>query len=295
MYLPFMSVIIAVGLHQPLMGGSNTPIASRETALDSSRSVITDSYYTEQFLGDFDLGGMSMTFTPTVDNHYTVCLEPITELPTDDLNTSIIPIDTCEYVMRNVPQPVWLYGQPYNQIYFTTNGQILIEPPPSVDCAANIDRHFDYAGVSALFARLTPFNDIQYGVLRYGASVGDRIAVEWHGFVEWGSLEFNTFSCELFFDGTIRISWLGIGSQSNIVGLSAGTGTPPDFIEDDLSAVGGCDTTIPGDINGDGEVGATDLLLVIAAWGPCPGCNEDVNHDDVVDVSDLLEVVENWG
>jgi hypothetical protein len=33
----------------------------------------------------------------------------------------------------------------------------------------------------------------------------------------------------MFFDGRIRITWLGITEQSPLVGLSSGTGTPVDF------------------------------------------------------------------
>jgi hypothetical protein len=51
----------------------------------------------------------------------------------------------------------------------------------------------------------------------------------------------------------------------------------------------------PADIDGDGEVGVSDVLSVIAAWGSCSGCAADVNGDGSVNVSDLLEVVGGWG
>ena len=49
-----------------------------------------------------------------------------------------------------------------------------------------------------------------------------------------------------------------------------------------------------GDVDGNGEVNATDLLAVIAAWGGCGSCIEDLNGDGVVDVADVLIVVGNW-
>ncbi|MDP6541528.1 MAG: dockerin type I domain-containing protein, partial [Phycisphaerales bacterium] len=53
------------------------------------------------------------------------------------------------------------------------------------------------------------------------------------------------------------------------------------------------------DINGDGTVSVTDLLMVIDSWSPsgncCPGCPGDVDGDLVVDVSDVLQLVGNWG
>jgi hypothetical protein len=50
----------------------------------------------------------------------------------------------------------------------------------------------------------------------------------------------------------------------------------------------------PADVNGDGAVDVLDLIAVVLAWGPCPGCAEDVNGDGFVDVLDLIEVVLNW-
>ena len=52
---------------------------------------------------------------------------------------------------------------------------------------------------------------------------------------------------------------------------------------------------VPGDIDGDGVVGVNDLLMLIAAWGPCPSdCPEDLNGDGIVDVLDILELLSYW-
>ncbi len=51
-------------------------------------------------------------------------------------------------------------------------------------------------------------------------------------------------------------------------------------------------------VNGDGMVGVSDLLAVIAAWGPCADLNDcpaDVTYDGLVNVSDLLLVIASWG
>ena len=53
---------------------------------------------------------------------------------------------------------------------------------------------------------------------------------------------------------------------------------------------------IPGDINGDGVVNTVDLLLLLAAWGPCaPPCPEDLDFNGVVDIDDLFAVLGAWG
>jgi hypothetical protein len=51
----------------------------------------------------------------------------------------------------------------------------------------------------------------------------------------------------------------------------------------------------PGDTDGDGNVGVTDFLNILAAWGPCAGCPEDLNFDGNVDVQDFLALLSAWG
>ena len=54
----------------------------------------------------------------------------------------------------------------------------------------------------------------------------------------------------------------------------------------------GCDCP---DLDGDGLVNVEDLLLLMAAWGPCDSCPEDLDLDGTVGVSDLLAVIAAWG
>ena len=55
-----------------------------------------------------------------------------------------------------------------------------------------------------------------------------------------------------------------------------------------------------GDLDGDGQVGVTDLLSLLGAWGPCPEpcpptCLGDIDSDCTVGVTDLLELLAAWG
>jgi hypothetical protein len=55
------------------------------------------------------------------------------------------------------------------------------------------------------------------------------------------------------------------------------------------------DTILRGDVDGDLRVGVSDLLLVLAAWGPVGDeCLADVTLDGIVGVPDLLAVLANW-
>lgn len=53
-----------------------------------------------------------------------------------------------------------------------------------------------------------------------------------------------------------------------------------------------------GDLDGDGTVGASDLLVLLASWGLCDECNDcpaDLNDDCTVGAADLLILLANWG
>lgn len=51
----------------------------------------------------------------------------------------------------------------------------------------------------------------------------------------------------------------------------------------------------PADLNDDGFVNVSDLLLLFGVWGECPGCPADLNEDGFVNVSDLLLLFGAWG
>jgi agmatine/peptidylarginine deiminase len=64
---------------------------------------------------------------------------------------------------------------------------------------------------------------------------------------------------------------------------------------DDVEVWGLMLTECPGDLDGDGEVGVTDFLALLAAWGPNPGHPADLDGDDEVGVTDFLILLGLWG
>ncbi len=51
----------------------------------------------------------------------------------------------------------------------------------------------------------------------------------------------------------------------------------------------------PWDLDDNGIVGASDLLALLASWGPCKGCPADFDENGTVGASDLLALLANWG
>ena len=95
--------------------------------------------------------------------------------------------------------------------------------------------------------------------------------------------------------------YIDSGSGGNIITLTSSIvcGNTPDQIDGDWTDNGGnwvadeCPPDCP-DINGDGYVNVTDLLVVIDQWG-LTDSPADLNQDGIVDVTDLLIVVGSWG
>ena len=53
-----------------------------------------------------------------------------------------------------------------------------------------------------------------------------------------------------------------------------------------------------GDLDGDGIVGTSDLILLLGQWGPCGDCEDcsgDLDGDCAVGTGDLILLLGNWG
>ena len=56
-----------------------------------------------------------------------------------------------------------------------------------------------------------------------------------------------------------------------------------------------CAAPCPWDLDGSGDVGVNDFLLVLSAWGSDPGGPPDFDGDGDVGVTDFLELLRHWG
>ena len=84
------------------------------------------------------------------------------------------------------------------------------------------------------------------------------------------------------------------GGTANL--LFSGTLTSVEFSTDFALTVRAdeVETSVFGDLDGDGRVGSSDLGILISFWGECPGCVADLNGDGRVDAMDLGELFAAW-
>ncbi|RMF71486.1 MAG: hypothetical protein D6744_17900 [Planctomycetota bacterium] len=194
-------------------------------------------FYTEQFSAGFDLANQMLTFAPdgSVD-FYSACLESIAALPTDPTGGNVVSLtDDSSATVTLSGASVLLYGQSYSTFYINSNGNITFVAGDS-DYTESIDEHFGEPRISPLWDDLNPSTG---GTVSW-KQLSDRVAVTWENVPEYSTSNSNTFQVEMFFDGTITLSYLNIDLSDCITGLSAGAGTDPDFLADDFSTFGAC-------------------------------------------------------
>ena len=97
--------------------------------------------------------------------------------------------------------------------------------------------HFNRPRISALFDDLNPTAES----LVSWKQLDDRVAVTFERVPEYGSGNPNDFQIEMFFNGVIRLTFLGLAAKDGLMGLSRGTGIPDGFMESDISSYGPSD------------------------------------------------------
>lgn len=188
-----------------------------------------------------DLDNRSNTFNPApIFDGYIACAEGISVLPVDPTaHTAILFPGTQDdqFFQINLTggQTVKLYGQSYSSVFVGSNGYLTFTVGDTDSTESTTD-HFETPRVSMFFDNLNPG---QGGSVRW-AQLADSLVVSFVNVPEDNVVNTNTFQAQLFFDGTIRLSWLGLGAADGMAGLSRGAGIPPDYIESDLTSYGPC-------------------------------------------------------
>jgi hypothetical protein len=204
------------------------------------REPIPD-YFTHEYgwMEYFDVMYRSITYQPNGSpDFYTVCVEPISSLPVDPEGSTPILLGDEDYKQINIGggKWVWLYGVSYNTFFVSSNGNVSFTGG-DWNGWASLQNHFSLPRITGVSDDLEP--DIVNPNISW-RQLDDRVVVTYDHVYEWWLFGGgpSTFQIEMFFDGRIRVSFLGIGASWGIVGLSAGAGLPPDFEETNFARLG---------------------------------------------------------
>jgi hypothetical protein len=195
-------------------------------------------YFTEEFTGTsdpVDLDYLTLRLTPDGSaDFYSACLEVAASLPTDPAGGTYVALGDDGSAAVSVPQPVQLYGVPYSTLYINANANITFGQSDGT-WEESLNSHFGLPRIAALFDDLNPLsNTTSYKILV------NRVVVTGVDVPELYDGGANTYQVELYYDGTIQITWLGLTCSDAIIGLSAGDGLPPDFLESQLAGMPVC-------------------------------------------------------
>jgi hypothetical protein len=124
----------------------------------------------------------------------------------------------------------------------------------------------------------------------------DRLVVTFEDVPEFGAGNSNSFQIEMFFEGTISITYLNIDAADGLTGLSDGGGLTGQFVETTLS-----DFKLCADFDDSDIVDINDLALLMNYWlqedcavsGWCQGTDLDRSSD--VNMSDYAKFLFYWG
>ncbi len=201
------------------------------------------NFFTELFetASPNDLEETQLVFTPNgTYDYYSGCVEQhILSLPTDPSTGTVLSLtdDSFATITLTGGKTIPFYGSNYSEFFPVSNGYLTFVSGVT-DYSETLDEHF--SGVPKICALYDDLNPADGGTISW-EQFSDRVVVTWDSVPQHStSGDSNTFQIEMFFDGTITISYLEIGAVDGLAGLSRGEGMDPDFEETDLSAMSDC-------------------------------------------------------
>ncbi|MGC9054127.1 MAG: C25 family cysteine peptidase, partial [Candidatus Hydrogenedens sp.] len=183
-------------------------------------------YYTSDVVDTVPLSNHQIIFTPdNSSDKYHVCLQSAQDFPRTTKNSTPITIGDDAFTQIDFPLEtyVYLYGVKYSRCYVGSNGYVTFTQGND-DYSESLEIHFSLPRISLMFDDLDPSKG---GSISYQFDT-DAFVVTFSSVPRYGTGEAN-IQLEMFYDGTISITWLNCVSSSFIAGLSAGEGIPPNF------------------------------------------------------------------
>src|SRR5512136_2683124 len=196
-------------------------------------------FFTEIFdRDDNDVQNQTLTFVPDGSrSFYAVCRTAAYTFPTDPSGGKVLSLSDDSYATVQLAGPAEIpyYGLRYRMFFVGSNGYVTFSSGDS-SYQESLVRHFSQPRISALFDDLNP----SHGGKVSWKQLPDRVAVTYQDVPKNYSGKPNSFQIEMFFDGVLRVTHLGIAIKDGLVGLSSGGGIPPEFAESNLNDYPAC-------------------------------------------------------
>jgi hypothetical protein len=183
-----------------------------------------------------DTAFQSWLFTPDASPaEYRVDRTVVSQFPSDPLGGSNLYLSTgsSAFVSLSGGQTVQLYGSAYSSFYVGANG-CLTFGSSDTSFGESLSAHFSRRRVAGHFNEL----NLSWGGTISWKQWADRAVVTYQSVSNYFTGVPNSFQIEMYFDGRIRITCLGIGSRDGLIGLSKGAGIPVPYVKSDFSAYG---------------------------------------------------------
>ena len=227
---------LAVGYYSGAVNFVDTTTGAKLSRAVTLAAGLPD-YFTEIFdTSANDTANQSWLFTPNgSSNFYGVQRTSASAFPADPTGGTTLSLtdDSNALATLSGGAQVSLYGVSRTAFYVGSNGYITFDSGDT-QYDESIAFHFSRARIAALFDDLNP---TAQGTISW-KQLADRAVVTWQNVPEFHTSDSNNFQIEMFFDGRIRITCLGIAAQDGLIGLSQGLGVPVGFAKSDYSTYG---------------------------------------------------------
>ena len=155
-------------------------------------------------------------------------------VPREDVDGGpfLLPITEDGGINTAINPPFPFFGKHYSSIFIATNGYISFREVSDLSLdLPSLTAHFEIPRISALFADLTPYVSGQV----WARKLEDSLVITWDFMSEYIYPDWifkqsgvSTVQAQLFQNGEIRVSYLGVDAELSIAGLSDGRGIPKD-------------------------------------------------------------------
>jgi hypothetical protein len=242
--------------------------AGNETADDNGGacySFVTPEpadYFTQPIEGA-PITFQRLLFTPNGSaDFYAVCRDPVDAFPAGTEGATRIFLNDDDYKRIDLAadKRIPLYGTEYASFYVSSNGNVTFGAG-DFDRSETLEEHFALPRIAGLYDDLNPPRGGEITVLQ----LADKAVVTFANVPEFVNTGANSFQIEMYYNGVVALTHLGVTAADGIVGLSAGVGMPADFAASDLSGYAACAPAPPdecrdGDVNLDCAVTPADAL-----------------------------------